>query len=112
MIGQYWTTGIALNWDGRSKWSAALKFYDDGFVQDASTEGDLRLRYSVVDIVTGVKTLLQDAERLRITFKTRYIYVPSDGSDPELVPPNWREVVAQVAAATGMVSRYEYEVRP
>lgn len=95
MIGTgYWSTGIdiALLDD---RWSVTLDFFDDGFVQHASTEGELRCRYLVDDLDGGVDTLVDDALRLGIVFKPEsMIFYKGDGEDPNYpAPPNRIEIL-------------------
>jgi hypothetical protein len=110
MIGDhYWTTGVTVKWDGRSKWSASLKFYDAGFCQDDSTEGRLTLRYFVDDITAGIKTLLVDTRALGITCDAINLYVGEDGegeNDAPELPSNWRETLGAVARETGLQFLY------
>lgn len=71
MIGAgYWSAGIVIyrrSTDGRD-WSVSLKFYDSGFAQDQSTEGELRVRYLAADLDAAVDTLKADADRLGIVW--------------------------------------------
>ena len=109
MIGRYWTTGIKVTWGGlpKSQWSASLKFFDGGFCSDASTEGQLTLRYYVDDIVAGIQTLKADAERLEIKFlEGLQLYVEKDGEGDVDLPSNWRAYLAQVAQDCGLEFMY------
>jgi hypothetical protein len=125
----YWATGIILTWhpDGARDqagnkvhgWSGEVGYYDDGFRDDdtdagkLSTQGTLRTRYVVADgteqtaVRAIVDTLIADAQRLGIEFRTDgdhqpRLYVPGDGewADHPL-PEGWRELLAAEAARIG-----------
>ena len=74
MIGPaYWSTGIKIHQGVRGAWSVSLDFYDDGFAEDGSTEGTLRVRYEG-DLDASVDLLKADAERLGIIWRTPTVY--------------------------------------
>jgi hypothetical protein len=103
VIGEaYWTTGIVLKYHERD-WSLHLDFLDNGWCQDASTQGTLALRYriSTEKLPAALDTLIADAKRLGITFRTEpdltpTLYVPGDGENTdETYHPDWRRIVAR-----------------
>jgi hypothetical protein len=113
MIGSYWATGISVRYgysgEGLYGWSASVRFYDDGWVDDAHrgmvpTQGTLQTRYTVTDRETpggdglsaAVDAVKADAERLGITWQREQGLAPSvycDHEDGEEDPPGWRELV-------------------
>jgi hypothetical protein len=73
MIGmRYWSTGITIGGE-RGCWSVWLEFLDDGWLDLASTEGTLRVRYTLdtrEELERAIDTLIADAERLGIEWIT------------------------------------------
>jgi hypothetical protein len=114
MVGpRYWSTGISIRWHAdNDEWSVSLEFKDDGFCEEASTEGKLTLRYRVSDLSTAIDTLKADAERLGIVWNTAVpacptIYVEDDGEwEDRDYPPGWRGVVNAQAARLGWFPCY------
>lgn len=111
MIGQrYWATGITIHEDSGKRWSASLKFFDDGFCNQSSTEGELQLRYVVDDIFKGVDTLVEDARRLGIQFGTPtlspMVYCDQDGEFETGDRPDLRTKANEVGAHLGWVTPY------
>lgn len=104
MIGpNYWSTGIVVLfappalWDSeeRPRYNARLKFFDDGFAQESSTEGELRVRYYEPDLATVLDVLIADANRLGIELKahkrTPFLYVENDGENSDVfLPSDWK----------------------
>jgi hypothetical protein len=79
MIGPgYWSTGITISRTSRGQWRVTLDFFDDGFAEDGSTEGILRVRYDMTDLGTAVDLLKDDAERLGITWRDPAVYAKDD----------------------------------
>lgn len=110
MIGDgYWSTGIVLKYSGDGKWSASLDFYDDGFCDDESTEGNLHTRY-FVGIETAIDTLIADAKTLGIRFvnptgDNPRLYAYGDGESKEWpMPKGYDELLSQQARRIG----YDY----
>lgn len=118
MIGErYWTTGIVVGYmyaNGRHRWSAALKFSDNGFMNDdpangvVSTEGVLRTRYHlegddhVATLAAAVSAVYTDAQRLGIHFDGRRLY--ADGADSYQVSGSCWLDRAEVAAVIAQVA--------
>lgn len=104
MIGDtYWTTGIIVTFarpqpphNDPPRYGARLDFFDSGFAEDGSTEGELYVRYMQIDLGEVLDTLIADAARLGIEFRHTddlpQLYVNGDGEDPdEYLPADWRE---------------------
>ena len=119
MIGtRYWSTGIIVARHDANRWSAEVKFFDDGFCDNGSSEGVLRARYlgplsHVVDLVKA------DAERLGIRWGATpdlqpSIYYDGDGERSDLPPPppNWCALVNAEAARLGWRQCYAPEPKP
>jgi hypothetical protein len=115
MLGQrYWSTGITVRWQERNGWGAHLRFHDDGFMDNRSTEGSLHTRYFIGGsdgLAKAIDLLREDAERLGIEFRTApvdpgpWIYYETDGEDSEWPPPpRWREQLAEQAQRLGWTS--------
>lgn len=107
MIGEvYWTTGITLRYDGQGRWEASLKFYDDGFCDDESTEGNLTTRY-FISLETAVDTLIADAAKLGIRLvraidSNPSLYAFGEGESEDWpMPDGWRELLAAQAERIG-----------
>lgn len=87
MIGQgYWATGIVIDhiWDTDGGWAVWLDFLDNGFAEDGSTEGVLRVRYlvNIEELPRSIRTLKEDAERLGIKWCARpTVYAKGDKRD-------------------------------
>lgn len=108
MIGNgWWATGITLSPRARG-WSVSLSFFDDGFCEGDSTEGELRLRYVVNDVEHAIDVLIEDATRFGISWhEGPHVYVEGDGGTPGLDYPNdWREVADDQARRLGWESLY------
>lgn len=107
MIGnQYWTTGILLTPRGGGTWGVEAKFFDDGFCDDASTEGVLMCRYVLADVSAMIDVLVADLAKLGIRLGIgavpMTIYIAGDGERSDLeYPPDWRDVVRREAARKG-----------
>lgn len=115
MIGdKYWSTGISLKWDGRDKWAAIADFFDSGFCDDESTEGQLRTRY-YVNLDTAIDTLIEDATRLGIDFrvspgtKSSFLYCYHDDDKEWPLPEGWREILNEQAKRIGWLTHFESE---
>jgi len=101
MIGHYWSTGITVRWEkhpytGEIKVCPYLEFYDDGWCDDASTQGKLTIRYWVPALTAALATLMADAQRLGIIFNYKdtvpWLYVEGDGKSPDVyLPANWKK---------------------
>lgn len=114
MIGsRYWSTGIMVRWyaDG-DQWFLSLDFKDDGFCDQASSEGTLKLRYLVDDLQVGIDTLKAEAERFGIAWATSVpscptVYMDGDGESPDRdYPEDWRAVVNAQAGRIGWFPCY------
>lgn len=102
MIGDsYWYTGVKVTHYG-GKWGASLDFWDDGFCEDASTQGTLTTRYYLPTPTAAIDTLLADASKLGL--------VPCNPAEPLHIyvtgtltgwPADWRRVIGQEAARRG-----------
>jgi hypothetical protein len=118
MIGvRYWSTGIMLKpdrWPRPDKWTASLTFLDNGFCEDDSTEGTLRLRYFVADLPLGLATLKQDAERLGIEWDNASggptVYVVQDGELDSGDAPELRAFADNMAWSLGWEPCYDREI--
>lgn len=112
MIGAgYWSTGIMLTPKG-DDWSVSLDFFDDGFAQEHTTEGSLRVRYVVPrsKVTENARVLVADAERLGITWKIGpQVYVKGDGEFEEGDRPDLRRFANEVADALGWSRAYTRE---
>ena len=75
MVGdKFWSTGVILKWNQYSnQWAATIKFFDSGFCQDGSTEGEIHTRYYCDDINDAIRVVMEDAKKLGIVFN-----VPTD----------------------------------
>lgn len=116
MIGdKYWTVGIKVRpsyspirgW----QWQAVVKFYDDGFMEARSTEGELHTRYFIDGDERGLdialRTVRADAQALGIEFKTKHVYIEGDGTSAEYPPPaNWKQILHDAAEGMGWRSVY------
>jgi hypothetical protein len=101
MVGeQYWATGVNMrHFDG--KWAATVEFFDNGFCDDASTQGALRTRY-FVPLETAIDTIIADAAKLGIEFRERNLYAEEDGESKDWpMPEDWREVLEAQAKRIG-----------
>ena len=115
MIGeQYWATGIILRpttryfpiYGNKVQWAATVKFFDDGFCQDESTEGELKTRYFGDDLAKAIDTVRQDASKLNIRFERvglpAFLSIEGDGESKDWSPPpGWRELLRAQAARIG-----------
>jgi hypothetical protein len=102
MIGpRYWTTGVTIWRSESGRWGVSLHFLDDGFADDRSTEGELKLRYLVEEdeLSASIDLLLEDARRLGIEIGRAEaggasVYYRGDGEDKRFPPPaDWREIL-------------------
>lgn len=114
---QYWTTGIVLTPKGGGTWSAEAKFFDDGFCDDASTEGVLMCRYILSDVSAMIDVLAADLEALGIRLGTEVapmtIYIAGDGEHSDIeYPPDWKEVATREAKRKGWRAIYEDSEQP
>lgn len=111
MVGpQYWSTGIQLKYHGEGKWSARAEFFDDGFVDHRSSEGELRARYigaieNVIDVVRA------DVERLGIRFNRNQNDKPvlmawRENDDEYPMPKDWKLILFSQASRIGWDSVY------
>lgn len=90
MIGSaYWSTGLVLAPGSDGFWRVWLDFFDDGFAENNSTEGRLRLRYEQTDLDEMVAVLVADARRLGIQLGSPAegptVYAADDRDDLQLV---------------------------
>jgi hypothetical protein len=104
----YWTTGIVVSfwppalYSNTPRYGARLQFFDGGFAQEGSTEGELRVRYLETDLSAMLDTLIADATRLGIEFKTPHLMINSDGEDAaEYLPGDWKAQLQAQAARLG-----------
>ena len=114
MIGErYWASGISLEWSPLNGQKADISFFDAGFFQDESTEGKLYTRYYINDPVQATKILIEDATKLGIQFRPAMgdkicLYVNGDGESEDYpLPSNWKQILTDVAMATGCISVYD-----
>lgn len=112
MIGRgYWSTGIMVRYYQDDGWAVTLDFLDDGFCQDGSTEGTLRVRYIESELSTAIDTIKADAERLGIRWERPTIYMHGDGEDAEAdYPRAWRAWVNREALRLGWRPIYRERV--
>lgn len=104
MVGKgYWSIGVHLK-PFNDRWIARVEFCDDGFCENGSTEGALRIRYPATreELIAEVRTLIEDAKRLGIEFRNPIkpsVYMENDGRENGALafPNDWKEVVAEVA---------------
>lgn len=103
MIGsQYWSTGPILHYYGDGDWGVVLNFFDDGFCNQESTQGEIRSRYISKDIDLLLKTILEDSKKLNIKLLEPNLFVYQDGEYKDLkeyanMPENWRENLSHYA---------------
>jgi len=122
MIGpNYWTTGIVVLFappapcSDKPRYGAWLEFFDDGWAQDGSTEGKLRIRYVETDLAAALDVLIADAKRLGIEFKNvigdaPILYVKGDGEDVSVyLPADWGEQLQAQATRLGWATYEEVE---
>lgn len=112
MIGKrYWSTGINLKYSSYSnQWCAILKFFDNGFCQDESTEGKLYTRYYVNNPVQAIKTLIEDASKLGIDFNCcddEKIILMWNKAERTNKPKNWKNILEDIAEKSGTKSAYK-----
>lgn len=112
MIGDhYWTRGISLRPHGPYKngfgWGVSLEYLDDGFCEGDSTEGELTMRYVVLDLKRAVDVLCEDATKLGIRFSDPTVFVEGDGEKDLPYPPNWREIARDLALSLGWEPAYK-----
>ena len=107
MIGtKYWATGISLA-KVAEQWSVQVEFFDDGFSNQASTEGVLKMRYLCDDLSKSIDILIADAAKIGIEWKDPTIYYRGDGEWKENPPfPGWEQLLADEAARLGWRSAY------
>jgi hypothetical protein len=121
----YWSTGITVTHVAGGtggpasdpqprEWGAKAEFFDDGFCQTASTEGELRTRYTVGTLSEAVDLVRVDAERLGVVWKEPTIYMKGDGEDEEFPPPHgWKQLLADECQRLGWRDTYlRYEATP
>jgi len=109
----YWYTGAMCEFTPDGKVGAYLDFYDDGFAQDGSTEGRLRVRH-LVDrhaLVPALRLLIEDAARLGLRPTSGdfspTLYVHGDGEDASVfLPHDWRAILRSACTEIGW--RYLY----
>lgn len=68
MIGNFWSTGIVLECDGRRKWWARAKWQDDGHCVDGSAWLKMGTSYAM-PIEQAINTLMKDAADLGLEFR-------------------------------------------
>ncbi len=102
MIGdKYWTTGITVKFLDTNRWKASVDFFDDGFCDDAATQGTLSTRY-FVELGQALDTLIADVDRLGIEWRMKALYAFGDGNDAEWpMPAGWREMFEAQAERLG-----------
>lgn len=113
-VGAYWSTGITICRE-YSGWKIYLKFFDGGFCEKDSTEGELRVRYLVKDeeLSRAIDVLKADAERFGIDLKYGTvhgtIYYEGDGEAESACPPpkDWREIATREAERIGFRAIYK-----
>lgn len=122
MIGpNYWSTGILVTYiEGGTGgpvaapeprlWAAKAEFFDNGFCEIRSTEGEIHTRYSCPTIEEAIDLVKADVERLGIEWRPGTIYMRGDGEDEEFPPPaDWRRIVNQQAERLGWEPSYRLE---
>lgn len=117
MIGEgYWSTGITVRWyaDG-DQWRVSLRFLDDGFCEDGSTEGTLVVRYLMHDLGDALDLLKADAERLGIRWaqvpQCPTIYMEADGEADDIdYPIGWQKIVNDQIRRLGWKLGYDEPV--
>ena len=108
MIGNsYWSTGIIIEYDPyRDLWHATAEFYDDGFCQDESTEGEIHSRYWT-ELETAIDNVKADTEKLGIEWQpTGQILSRQDG---EGMPANWKKILKAQADRINFNFPYQME---
>lgn len=117
MVGDtYYSTGISLIYTehhGEDTWTATAKFFDGGFGNDLSTEGEIHTRY-FQGIETAIDTCKADAERLGIVFRMfdglPRLYIEGDGESSDWPPPpGWRDTLQKQAARIGWETYHSEE---
>lgn len=119
MVGdKFWATGVKVKWNEYSnQWSAAVEFYDSGFCQDDSTEGEIHTRYYCDDINDAIRVVMEDAKKLGIVFNVLTdavprLYFAGDGEWEENPPPqNWRHLIFETAERHGLKSAYDSDAQ-
>lgn len=111
MVGSnYWSIGIIIDWhknENGDVWSTEVKFYDNGFCQDASTEGHLVSRYFERDLTRLIDTIKADTEKLGIEWKKPRIFMRGDEEIKEKkYPPDWRKILNNQAERIGWEKFY------
>ena len=102
---KYWSTGIIIDYNQYGElWSAKAKFYDDGWCQDESTEGEIRARYWSKDLPVLLDNVKADVEKLDIEWKDGgQVFAKQDG---ESFPTNWKETLKTQADRLGFTFPY------
>lgn len=112
MIGEsFKSSGIILKYGGKGKWAAIVKFFDAGFCEDKSTEGQLHTRY-FVNIETAIDTIVEDATRMGIEFMVndtgrRCLVGFEYGESADWpMPTGWKQILRDQAERIGYASVY------
>jgi len=104
----YWTTGITTTYDSNNTWFVRLDFFDEGFCDEKSSEGTLRMRYSSNRLTLLIDRLIEDAKKLGIEFRDPAIYIEGDGEwEDEIYPNNWKTVLKKQCKRIGW--RFPYK---
>lgn len=115
MVGnEYWTTGVILEWHQyANQWKATVEFYDSGFCDEQSTEGEIHTRYYCNDINDAIRIVMQDAKKLGIVFNDPpQLYFAGDGEwEENPPPPNWRRLIFETASKHGLESAYDLDLQ-
>lgn len=108
MIGnEYWATGVILSCLRDGEWRAKVEFFDAGFCDNKSTEGELKTRY-LIDVELAIDTVIEDAEKLGIVFQEKNIYMIGDGEwKDEYYPDNWRQIIGKQCDRIGWNNIYQ-----
>lgn len=87
-------------------WKAEVRFYDNGFCEDASTEGVLHTRYFIPDPGQAVDLVVEMAKQFGVEFKAiperePTVYMDGDGESDGWYPDNWQEICNEQATRIG-----------
>lgn len=117
MIGShYWFTGIVLtpHREGEKlEWGIGAEFFDDGFCDRSSTQGELNLRYIIPDAELSEKLDVLVADMARLGFQQNRkpgptVYMKGDGEYSDIkYPDDWRERANAEARRLGWQECYK-----
>ena len=101
MVGdKYSTSGIVVRFLEVGLWSAEINFVDEGFANEASTEGTLRTS-RFIDLAQAIDIIIADAERLGIRWRWKAICTYKDSRGYWFSPYDGGELVKAQAERVG-----------